>query len=433
MTNDKARTAKLGYSPLFVKTFARKHNLSKTYRGIKKRETKRIEGKLSGKITKSRVLQGTKLQMATPNPLVPTNGAENRPSNTPAWRDNLNIHMICPDCKQSPPDLIEENADTICANCGRVLAERIISYESEWRTFNTDEGKGDDPNRVGEAESEFLYGNQGTTIGGGGRNVSKDTLRLIKAQKLQNDDKNNRALQSAYSTIDGWAEGEHFNHSVRNYARMYYKKVYENNIFRGKNNQAVLASCLFLACRAAKVPRSFAEIMNLTKIPKKELGRTFKQLEKFLASTSQEAVDAIEAEGGIVDKDSMLYHGTQSSKPADLVVRFCDMMGMDFRVQYIATRLAEKIQGISTLAGRSPLSSAGACIYFASHLIGKGRSAAEMGHLINVSEATIKTAYKFMLQQKETLVEPDWLGPQPVNLKTGETPGVGDYKNLPSS
>ncbi|KAK5938640.1 transcription initiation factor IIB [Knufia obscura] len=373
--------------------------------------------------------------MATATAAVPTGaGAENQPpSMYPAWRENLNIHLICPDCKQNPPDLVEDSADTICGNCGRVLAERLVSYESEWRTFNSDEKGGEDPNRVGEVENDLLFGNSGTTIGGGGANLSKETRKLKKAQAMQNEDKNNRALQNAYAILDGWADGEHFTRTVKEQAKSFYKQVFEAGVFRGKHQNAILAGCLFIACRANRHPRSFAEIVNLTKIPKKEIGRTYKQLEKFFNLRSKERIEQMEAEGGIVNHESLQYKHTTSSKPSELVPRYCGMLGFPFRVQVIALELCSEASHMPTLAGKSPLSVTAACIHFASHLLGKGKPITEVTEVTNVSDATMKGAYKILLGEKERLVKPEWLGEQPTTVRDKGKPTVGKLSNLPTS
>lgn len=356
-------------------------------------------------------------------------GIENQPPDGPAWHDNLNMHLICPDCKQVPPDLIEENADTICGNCGMVLAERLVSYESEWRTFNSDEGKGDDPNRVGEADNELLLtNNAGTMIGGGGPNVSKETRKLKKAQALQQDNKADKALQSAYAQIETWGEKAKFTSSIKTAAKMYFKRVYEANALRGKQTDVILAGCLFIACRQMKLPRSFNEIFGLTAVPKKEIGRAYKTLEKFLTQSSQDNIQAVEGSGGIANRDLLEYRGTQSTKPEDLCGRYCNMVGLNFRVQTIAEGLAKKIPTIEGLAGRSPLSNAAACTFFASHLIGFGKSSKQISDVAGVSDATIKHAYKFLLQEKERLVEESWLGEQPPPHG-----GFGDLNNLPGA
>ena len=88
--------------------------------------------------------------------------------------------------------------------------------------------------------------------------------------------------------------------------------------------------------------------------------------------------------------------------------------------------LAEKIPSIESMAGRSPLSNAAACIYFASHLLGQGKASKKISEVAGVSDATIKHAYKLLLVEKDQLIDPKWLGPQAQGM-------VGDVKNLPNS
>ena len=76
----------------------------------------------------------------------------------------MNVTLICPDCKQFPPDLIERfsEGDIICGQCGLVLSDRIVDTRSEWRTFQNDDKNTDDPSRVGDA-SNSLYDTEDLT------------------------------------------------------------------------------------------------------------------------------------------------------------------------------------------------------------------------------------------------------------------------------
>lgn len=362
--------------------------------------------------------------IAPPAPTAP--GVEN----LPVWHENVNRRIVCPDCKIDPPDLVEEGSDLCCANCGRVLEDRMINYESEWRTFNNDEKGGEDPTRVGDADNELLFGQQGTTIGGGGANLSREARKLKKAQAMQNEDKNNRALQNAYNIIDTWADAEHLTHGVKNTAKSLYKQVYEIGSLRGKNLNVVLASCLFIACRNSGAGRSFAEIMSLTKVPKKEIGRTFKQITELVSKQSEQNREAIVARGGVVNPETS-FKSAGPNRPRDLVDRFANMLGMPFRVQAVAKVLADKvISGVITVAGRSPLSTAGSAMFFASHFFGVGQTFTEIAQVAKVSDATIKQAYKKLYEHREQLIEKEWLGPQPVTVKD-QTPLIGDLANLP--
>jgi transcription initiation factor TFIIB len=288
-----------------------------------------------------------------------------------------------------------------------------------------------DPNRVGEADNDLLTGtNAGTTIGGGA-NASKETRRLKRAQAAQQDSKADKVLTNAYMIVDQWGERAQLPTRARTTAKSYYKRVFEAGQFKGKNVEVILASCLFLSCRQHGVPRSFNEMFSLTNVAKKDIGRTYKQLEKFLLSDSNQNMANIEAEGGIVSRDHG-FKSTSSTTPDQLCVRYCSQLGLPFRVQTVAQALAKKIPNVPGLAGRSPLSNAAACTYFASHLMGVGQSTKDISDTVGVSDATIKHAYKYLYAAKDTLIEEEWLGVQKGTASDG-APLVGDVKNLPTA
>ena len=55
---------------------------------------------------------------------------------------------------------------------------------------------------------------------------------------------------------------------------------------------------------------------------------------------------------------------------------------------------------VGDLAGRSPLSVAAACIYMASYLLGKPKTPKEISMVAGVSDGTIRTAYKYLYQER---------------------------------
>lgn len=75
----------------------------------------------------------------------------------------------------------------------------------------------------------------------------------------------------------------------------------------------------------------------------------------------------------------------------------------------MSQELAGKMDGIGSLAGRSPLSVAGACIYMASHLMGQGKSAKDISIVAGVSDGTIRHAYKLIYPEREMFINPEWL------------------------
>ena len=75
---------------------------------------------------------------------------------------------------------------------------------------------------------------------------------------------------------------------------------------------------------------------------------------------------------------------------------------------------------IGALAGRSPLSAAAACIYFASHLLRDARTAKEIAAVVGVSDGTIRTSYKLLEARKDELMDQKWI-----------SDGKGDMALLP--
>lgn len=222
--------------------------------------------------------------VAMPQALSPGEVREDAPQGTenPEWVENLNVRLICKDCREDPPDLHEDHqsGDMICGSCGLVLQQRSVDQSSEWRTFNNDEQGNDDPSRVGDGPNALLNGAQLETqisFGDGGLRNKE----LHRAQNKSTYDKSNKSLLSAYKVIGNLCDSFSMAGNVADSAKHLYKDAEESKYFKGKSVLAMAASCVFLASRVNGSERSFREVMEKTKLSKKEIGRTFKQLEQF--------------------------------------------------------------------------------------------------------------------------------------------------------
>lgn len=337
------------------------------------------------------------------------------------WRENLSEQLICPECKEFPPNLTTPDShETICGSCGLVLADREIDQHSEWRTFSNDDQNNDDPSRVGEAANILLNGSQLETsisFGSGGRGVRD----LHRAQNKMSSEKTNKALMAAYKEIGALCDGFNIQKNVADTAKYLFKVVDDAKAFKGKSQEVIIAGCIFIACRQCKVPRTFTEIFAVTRVSKKEIGRIYKALEKFFASQSLERMNSVTSSGGVPDPNEV-YTATTSTKPSDLCNRFCNLLDLPFQVTNVSSALADRVTSMGDLAGRSPLSIVAASIYMASFLMGHGKSAKEISAVAHVSDGTIRGAYKQLYAERERIVDPAWI-----------KDGKGDMKNLPPS
>jgi transcription initiation factor TFIIB len=331
------------------------------------------------------------------------------------YTENLSFTMICPDCKEDPPNLIEEFSagDVVCASCGRVLGGRIIDTRSEWRTFTNDDGNGEDPSRVGEVASSLAIDEglrtQVDMSKKGANTKMAGKLNSIQKKSTHSSDKSNNDLQDGFDLIGryvGNMDQSAQSSVVTNTAMHIYKLAYEHGQLKGKSKEAIVASCVFIACRQVGSNRTFRDLHNSTGVPKKEIGRMFKSLESFLTKI-QERNPGASAAQGVRD-----YKTSTSTSAEDLCTRYCSALGFInvMRVEKIAKALARKTSSIADLAGRSPLSVAAACIYFASYYLGEPKTSREIAGVAGVSDGTIKTAYRFLYQVKDTVVEDGWDG-----------------------
>ena len=82
---------------------------------------------------------------------------------------------------------------------------------------------------------------------------------------------------------------------------------------------------------------------------------------------------------------------------------------MPYRSSSVAVKIADRIDKLGLLAGRSPLSIVAVCIYMASHIIGQPKSAKDIAAVASVSDGTIRNAYKLIFPRREELVDADSL------------------------
>lgn len=210
------------------------------------------------------------------------------------------MHLICKECKEDPPNLVEDFSagDTVCGTCGLVLGDRIVDTRSEWRTFTNDDQNNDDPSRVGDGANPLLNGAQlQTTIAFSGVGSSK-ARDLSRAQNRATHDKATKILMAAYKEIGAMCDGLKIPKNVADVAKHLFKITQDEGAFRGKSELTVIAGCIFIACRQCKAPRTFREVFQITKVSKPEIGRIFKQLEKLFAERNAKMKQSAIESGG---------------------------------------------------------------------------------------------------------------------------------------
>ncbi|SCV05987.1 LANO_0H19592g1_1 [Lachancea nothofagi CBS 11611] len=322
---------------------------------------------------------------------------------------NLNIVVTCPECKVYPPKVAERfsEGDVVCALCGLVLSDRIVDTRSEWRTFSNDDQNGDDPSRVGEASNPLLDGNHlSTRIGQAQGSDAKVTRELSRAQSKSIVDKKDNELQAAYAKITMMCDAAELPKIVKDCAKEAYKICYEERALKGKSQESIMASVILVGCRRAEVGRSFKEILSLTNVKKKEIGKTFSIIKNILRDKNA---------NGFANIDTTTISSGQTSAET-FIPRFCSHLGLSVQIANAAEYIAKHSKDINVLAGKSPITIAASAIYLAIQLFKVNISATQVSQTLQVTEGTIKGGYKILYEYRDKVVDPQLIASGKINL-----------------
>ena len=285
-------------------------------------------------------------------------------------------------------------------NSSYILACRSSAFPIP-KTFANDEG--DDPSRVGAASDPLMEGMEqlDTIIGfkDGGTGIARELQRA--ATRSQNS-RSERNLLSAFRDISSWCDQFSLPKTISDIAKQLYKRADEEKLLRGKPLDAVIAACIFIACRQAHVPRTFREICNLTHVSKKVLGQCYKALEQAFNLTPGSSAARAGATG--------------VAGPEDLLVRYCNHLDLPPHVQAICKDIIVAAREHGIADGRSPVSIAGGAIYFACLLLGVSKAVKDISAVAGVSEGTIKLVYRLYYADRQKLVKDEWIKEGKVNM-----------------
>ena len=272
-----------------------------------------------------------------------------------------------------------------------MVGDRVIDVGSEWRTFSNDKG-GEDKSRVGGAENTLLGSSDLSTMIGPGRGGASFTSDGSPIYNNRNSrvTSSDRTLLNAFRTIMNMADRINLPKTIVDRANQLFKMVSDGKNLKGRSNDAIAAACLYIACRQEGVPRTFKEIVAVSTVSKKEIGRCF----KLILKAHDTSVDLITT--------------------GDFMSRFCGTLSLSRDVQKAATCIAKKAVDLDIVPGRSPISVAAAAIYMASQASDDKRTQREIADIAGVADVTIRQSYKLMLPRAAELFPADFKFTTPI-------------------
>ncbi|GMN55375.1 hypothetical protein TIFTF001_024489 [Ficus carica] len=167
-----------------------------------------------------------------------------------------------------------------------------------------------------------------------------------------------------------------------------YKRVEDQKSSRGRNQDALLAACLYIACRQEDKPRTVKEICSVANgATKKEIGRAKEYIVKQLG----------------LEKGTTVEMGTIHA--GDFMRRFCSNLGMNNQAVKAAQEAVQKSEEFDIR--RSPISIAAAVIYIITQLSDDKKPLKDISVATGVAEGTIRNSYKDLYPHVSKII-PNW-------------------------
>ncbi|CBI17180.3 hypothetical protein AAG906_038213 [Vitis piasezkii] len=283
----------------------------------------------------------------------------------------------CPECKRYTEVVLDHSAgDTVCSECGLVLEAHSIDEASEWRTF-ANESADNDPVRVGGPSNPLLAdGGLSTLISKPSNGGPSNDFLSSSLGRWQNRGSNpDRSLIQAFKTIATMCDRLGLVATIKDLANEIYKKVEDQKPLRGRNQDAILAACIYIACRQEDKPRTVKEICSVANgATKKEIGRAKEYI-----------VKQLEVEMGQSMEMGTIHAG-------DFLRRFCSHLGMTNQAVKAAQEAVQKSEELDIR--RSPISVAAAVIYMITQLSDDKKLLKDISLATGVAEGTIRNSYK---------------------------------------
>jgi len=295
--------------------------------------------------------------------------------------------LVCPECGGK---LVqdEERGETVCSECGLVVAEDEIDHGPEWRAFNSSES--DQKSRVGAPTTQMMHDKGlSTNIGWQNKDAYGNSLSSRQRQKMQRlrtwnerfrtRNSKERNLKQALGEIERMASALGLPKNVRETASVIYRRALDDNLLPGRSIEGVATSALYAAARQARTPRSLDEVAAVSRVERDEIARTYRYIARELGLEIQPA------------------------DPASYVPRFCSELELSDEVQRRARSLLSSAASKGVTSGKSPVGLAAAAVYAASLLCNEKTTQSAVSDVANISEVTIRNRYHELIEAEDDI------------------------------
>jgi transcription initiation factor TFIIB len=274
----------------------------------------------------------------------------------------------CPECSGR---LREEGTETVCTDCGLVVAEDAVDRGPEWRSFADDDTN---PERTGAPLTRARHDRGlSTEIGHGTRLKGRKRRRVARMRRqhkrAQIGTKVERNQVYAFTEIRRLTGRLDLPEAIRDRACVLFESAQSEGLLQGRSIEGFAAAAVYATCRTDGIARTIEEIAGAARADADEL---------------RVAYDALNRELGLP---------TGPIDPRAYLARFASDLGLSQATERRARALVDRAFEENLVAGRNPGGVAAACLYTAAQEGEERVTQQAAAEAASVTPVTLRTTY----------------------------------------
>jgi len=275
----------------------------------------------------------------------------------------------CPECEGR---LRSDDSETVCADCGLVVAEDNIDRGPEWRSFADDDTNRE---RTGAPLTRSRHDRGlSTEIGRSTRLKGRKRRRMARMRRQHNRTK--IGSKAERNQVYGFTEIRRLvgrlglSDHIRDRACVLFESAQDEDLLRGRSLEGFAAATVYATCRTAEVSRTIDEVVADARASKAELSAAY---------------DALNRELGLP---------TGPIDPTEYLARFASELELSQNVEGRARELVERARELGHVDGRNPAGVAAGCLYTAADERACPLTQAEAADAADVTPVTLRATYQ---------------------------------------
>ncbi|MEE6209754.1 transcription initiation factor IIB family protein [Salarchaeum sp. III] len=269
----------------------------------------------------------------------------------------------CPECQGS---LTTERTETVCTECGLVVADDPLDCGPEWRACDADERE-----RTGAPLTRSRHDRGLSTEIGHSTRVKGRKRRRLARMRRQHDrariaTKTDRNKVYAFTEIRRVVGQLSLPYSVRDQACALFSSAQDESLLRGRSLEGFAAAAVYAVCRTNNVARTVGEVVAVARADRNELRAAYAAMNRDLGLPV-----------GPID-------------PREYLPRFATELDLPPALERRARGLLDDF----AVGGKNPSGVAAACLYAAARDTEHAVTQADAAAVADVTPVTLRSTYR---------------------------------------